>query len=72
MQEMLSGSGILSPKLWEKEKVNFFEKVLDLYKMYKLQLFVAQRAGGGVQGGAKPPPLCPRSENFLQIGPYYS
>ena len=73
---MLSGSGILSQKFWEKEKVNFWEKVFDLYMMYKLRLVGAQRAGwgGGVEGGLNRPPLvhAQRSENFLQIGRYYS
>ena len=67
MQEMLSGSGILSPKLWEKEKVNFLEKVLDLYKMYKLQLFVAQRAGGGgFKGGLNRPPFARAAKIFCK------
>ena len=47
---MLSGSGILSQKFWEKEKVNFLEKVFDLYMM-------PNGWGGGVLRGAKPAPL---------------
>ena len=62
MQKMLSGSGILSQKFWEKEKVNFWEKVFDLYMMYKLRLVGAQRAGwGNVKGGLNRPPLCMHS-----------